>query len=165
MFVLLTLLRFWLAYDKKLGWQLSFRGHHCNPKVCTPNSLIPATALQASSNEFSLLRACCDRKIPAQKLKPSPSRQYHNHKMSSSLPVQQALNTIIPRRSGALPPELVDLANSLLAQSRNKCSSLKPEEEVARTYVCANIACERYIYAYLHLHTALMTVSNAISQT
>ncbi|KAL8894303.1 MAG: hypothetical protein Q9192_004433, partial [Flavoplaca navasiana] len=38
---------------------------------------------------------------------------------------------------------LVELAASLLAQSRNRASSLKAEEEIARTYVCAHIACDR----------------------
>ncbi len=55
----------------------------------------------------------------------------------------QALNGIIPSLSGPLPPELVELATSLLAQSRNKASSLKADEEIARSYACANIACER----------------------
>ncbi|PVH84174.1 hypothetical protein DL98DRAFT_569170 [Cadophora sp. DSE1049] len=60
-----------------------------------------------------------------------------------SRPIEQALANLIPRHPGALPAELVELAGSLLAQSRNKCSSLKPEEEVARMYACANLACER----------------------
>ncbi|OWP02036.1 hypothetical protein B2J93_1508 [Marssonina coronariae] len=60
-----------------------------------------------------------------------------------SRPVEQALANLIPRHSGSLPAELIDLANSLLAQSRNKCSNLKPEEEVARVYASANLACER----------------------
>ncbi|CZS92814.1 uncharacterized protein RAG0_03314 [Rhynchosporium agropyri] len=60
-----------------------------------------------------------------------------------SRPIQQAIANLIPRHSGALPSELVELAGSLLAQSRNKCSNLKSEEEVARIYACANLACER----------------------
>ncbi|KAN0119929.1 Origin recognition complex, subunit 6 [Hyaloscypha variabilis] len=60
-----------------------------------------------------------------------------------SKPVIQALANLIPRHSGALPPELIELASSLLAQSRNKCSNLKQEEEIARAYACANLACER----------------------
>ncbi|KAE9380553.1 hypothetical protein N431DRAFT_540155 [Stipitochalara longipes BDJ] len=60
-----------------------------------------------------------------------------------SKPVIQALDNLIPRHSGALPPELIELASSLLAQSRNKCSNLKQEEEIARAYACANLACER----------------------
>lgn len=57
--------------------------------------------------------------------------------------VIQALNGLVPSLSGPLPPELIELATSLLAQSRNKASSLKADEEIARTYACANIACER----------------------
>ncbi|KAK4693115.1 origin recognition complex subunit 6, partial [Lecanoromycetidae sp. Uapishka_2] len=57
--------------------------------------------------------------------------------------VGQALNGLIPSLSGPLPKELIELAVSLLAQSRSKASSLKAEEEIARSYACANIACER----------------------
>jgi origin recognition complex subunit 6 len=60
-----------------------------------------------------------------------------------SRPVEQALTNLIPRHPGALPPELIELASSLLAQSRSKASNLKAEEEIGRTYACANIACER----------------------
>ena len=62
-----------------------------------------------------------------------------------SRPIEQALSNLIPRHPGALPPELIDLARSLLAQSRMKASTLKAEEEIGRTYACANIACERLI--------------------
>lgn len=57
--------------------------------------------------------------------------------------ISQALTGLIPAISGPLPKELVELAISLLAQSRNQASSLKAEEEIARSYVCANLACER----------------------
>ncbi|KAL8817230.1 MAG: hypothetical protein Q9223_003897 [Gallowayella weberi] len=57
--------------------------------------------------------------------------------------ITQALISLIPEWNHALPPELLELAASLLAQSRNKASSLKAEEEIARTYACAHIACER----------------------
>lgn len=57
--------------------------------------------------------------------------------------ITQALNGLIPEWNNALPSELVELAASLLAQSRNRASSLKAEEEIARTYVCAHIACDR----------------------
>ncbi|KAI9744851.1 MAG: hypothetical protein M1818_001776 [Claussenomyces sp. TS43310] len=46
---------------------------------------------------------------------------------------EQALTSLIPRYNGPLPPELVELASSLLAQSRNKASGLKAEEEIGRT--------------------------------
>ena len=60
--------------------------------------------------------------------------------------VAQALTGLIPSLSGPLPQELVELAVSLLAQSRNKASSLKAEEEIARSYACAHIACERLVF-------------------
>ncbi|TKA75106.1 hypothetical protein B0A49_02381 [Cryomyces minteri] len=56
---------------------------------------------------------------------------------------EQALAGLIPTLSGPLPSELLSLAVSLLAQSRNKAGSLKAEEEIGRTYACAHIACER----------------------
>ena len=43
-----------------------------------------------------------------------------------------------------LPQELLSYAMSLVAQSRSFSSSLKPEEEIARPYACAEIACRRY---------------------
>lgn len=57
----------------------------------------------------------------------------------------QALTVLVPTLSGPLPQELVELAISLLAQSRNKASNLKAEEEIARSYACANLACERLV--------------------
>ncbi|KAK8227726.1 origin recognition complex subunit 6-domain-containing protein [Phyllosticta paracitricarpa] len=60
-----------------------------------------------------------------------------------SRPLEQALAGLIPSHNGPLPPELTTMASSLLAQSRSKASSLKPEEEIARTYACAHLACER----------------------
>ncbi len=62
-------------------------------------------------------------------------------------PIERALVTIIPGFNGALPPELLDLAASLLAQSRSKASGLKAEEEIVRTYACAHLACERLVLA------------------
>lgn len=55
----------------------------------------------------------------------------------------QALTSLIPTLTGPLPPELLEIAVSLLAQSRSKASSLKADEEIARAYACANLACER----------------------
>ena len=55
----------------------------------------------------------------------------------------QALISLIPTLTGPLPPELLELAVSLLAQSRSQASSLKADEEIARSYACANLACER----------------------
>lgn len=61
----------------------------------------------------------------------------------SRRPVEQALATLLPTHADELPPELVSLSLSLVAQSRSFASSLKPEEEIARPYACAEIACKR----------------------
>ncbi|GKZ96179.1 hypothetical protein AnigIFM59636_010422 [Aspergillus niger] len=58
-------------------------------------------------------------------------------------PVEQALATLLPTHAQDLPQELLSLAISLVAQSRSFSSSLKPEEEIARPYACAEIACKR----------------------
>jgi hypothetical protein len=57
--------------------------------------------------------------------------------------VEQALTGLVPALNGPLPPELVDLALSLLARSRSVAQSLKSDEEIARPYACAQLACER----------------------
>ncbi|KAJ4134664.1 hypothetical protein NW768_004260 [Fusarium equiseti] len=57
--------------------------------------------------------------------------------------IEQALLSLMPTYGSDLPPSLVELAGSLLAQSRHRASTLKTEEEIARTYACANIACDR----------------------
>ncbi|PIA92402.1 hypothetical protein CB0940_09450 [Cercospora beticola] len=57
-------------------------------------------------------------------------------------PTETVLSTLLPTIS-FLPPDLVSLASSLLAQSRSKAASLKPEEEIGRVYACAHIAAER----------------------
>lgn len=61
----------------------------------------------------------------------------------SKATTEQALTGLIPALSGPLPAELVDLALSLLARSRSVAHSLKPDEEIARPYACAQMACER----------------------
>lgn len=58
--------------------------------------------------------------------------------------IREALSGLIPAFSGELPAELVELATSLVVQSRSKASALKKDEEIARPYACANLACERY---------------------
>ncbi len=57
--------------------------------------------------------------------------------------IEQSLSLLIPSLSEHLPTELITLSNSLLAQSRNKASNLKSEEEIARPYACCEIACKR----------------------
>ncbi|KAL6719386.1 hypothetical protein ACLMJK_003625 [Lecanora helva] len=58
-------------------------------------------------------------------------------------PMAQILEGLVPTIDGPIPQDLVELTNSLIAQSRSKASSLKTDEEIARSYACANIACER----------------------
>lgn len=58
--------------------------------------------------------------------------------------VQNDLLGLLPSITLPLPTELVNLAVSLLAQSRSKASTLKQDEEIARGYACAHIACERW---------------------
>ncbi len=58
--------------------------------------------------------------------------------------VEQSLTGLIPTLNGPLPPELIELALSLLTRSRSVASSLKSDEEIARPYACAQLACERY---------------------
>lgn len=57
--------------------------------------------------------------------------------------IEAALTGLIPTLNGPLPPELLDLALSLLTRSRSVANSLKPDEEIARPYACAQLACER----------------------
>ncbi|KAK2736458.1 hypothetical protein FQN55_001634 [Onygenales sp. PD_40] len=61
----------------------------------------------------------------------------------SNKSLEQALANLLPTHAEALPPELIQHAASLLAQSRSYGSSLKPDEEIARPYACAEIACRR----------------------
>uniref|UniRef100_A0A0B7JT86 ORC6 first cyclin-like domain-containing protein n=1 Tax=Bionectria ochroleuca TaxID=29856 RepID=A0A0B7JT86_BIOOC len=57
--------------------------------------------------------------------------------------IEQALFSLMPTYGSDLPPPLVELAESLVSQSRFKASTLKAEEEVGRLYACANLACNR----------------------
>lgn len=67
--------------------------------------------------------------------------------------IEQALLSLMPTYGSDLPPQLLDLAGSLLAQSRHHASTLKADEEIGRLYACANIACDRYecLDSYLKL--------------
>ncbi|SPQ20395.1 52642f57-6ba1-442e-b7a6-f24d893a44bc [Thermothielavioides terrestris] len=57
--------------------------------------------------------------------------------------IEQSLLSLLPTHNAALPQPLTELASSLLAQSRHRASTLKAEEETARPYACAHLACER----------------------
>ncbi|KAG6040168.1 hypothetical protein E4U41_001393 [Claviceps citrina] len=46
--------------------------------------------------------------------------------------IEQALLSLMPTYGSDLPPSLVELAGSLLAQSRHRASTLKADEEIAR---------------------------------
>lgn len=69
--------------------------------------------------------------------------------MSTKSSIEQALTSLIATFNGPLPLELVEVALSLLARSRSVAHSLKSEEEIARPYACAQLACERYIFLYI----------------
>lgn len=56
--------------------------------------------------------------------------------------LEPALLSLLPTYT-ELPQPLLELASSLLAQSRHSAGTLKAEEEVARSYACCHIACER----------------------
>lgn len=60
----------------------------------------------------------------------------------TSRDIDRTLNLLLPTAS-SVPTQLTALATTLLAQSRAKAPNLKPEEEIARTYACCHIACER----------------------
>ncbi|KAJ8125269.1 hypothetical protein O1611_g8371 [Lasiodiplodia mahajangana] len=57
--------------------------------------------------------------------------------------LEPTLYSLLPSYSTALPQPLLELASSLLAQSRHNAGALKVDEEVARSYACAHISCER----------------------
>ncbi|OHE92531.1 origin recognition complex subunit 6 [Colletotrichum orchidophilum] len=57
--------------------------------------------------------------------------------------IEQTLLSLMPTHGSVLPPSLVELAGSLLAQSRHRASTLKADEEIGRLYACAHIACDR----------------------
>ncbi|KAH8162482.1 hypothetical protein CIB48_g5755 [Xylaria polymorpha] len=57
--------------------------------------------------------------------------------------LEPTLYSLLPSYSTSLPQPLLELASSLLAQSRHSAGALKVDEEVARSYACAHIACER----------------------
>lgn len=58
-------------------------------------------------------------------------------------PIEQALASLLPALAEDLPRELLNLASSLLTQTRSCGATLKPEMEIARPYACAEIACRR----------------------
>ena len=69
--------------------------------------------------------------------------------------VAQALRNLLPFHNGDLPAELCELALALLAQSRSLVGSLRAEEEIARSYACAHLACSRYVTVNMALWLVL----------
>jgi origin recognition complex subunit 6 len=64
--------------------------------------------------------------------------------MPPANPTTAPLLSLIPSYNPTtLPPRLTSLAASLLTQSRQRAPQLKPEEEIARPYACAEIAVDR----------------------
>jgi origin recognition complex subunit 6 len=57
--------------------------------------------------------------------------------------LDQTLLSLMPSHGEALPPQLIELAGALLAQSRQRASALNTDEEVARVHACCHLACER----------------------
>ncbi|KAI1404451.1 hypothetical protein F4819DRAFT_124619 [Hypoxylon fuscum] len=57
--------------------------------------------------------------------------------------LENTILSLLPTYSKDLPQPLIELASSLLTQSRHSAGTLKGEEEIARAYACAHIACER----------------------
>jgi hypothetical protein len=80
--------------------------------------------------------------------------------------LSQSLCGLIPTLPLPLPAALLDLSTSLLAQSRIQARSLKAEEEIARSYACAHLACERYDYPMaIHHHQLTQVKSNKIKDS
>lgn len=70
--------------------------------------------------------------------------------------MESTLSALLPAyTAGPLPKPLLNLAAALYAQSRSKAATLKPEEEIARSYACCHLACERYVASSLPLQRPL----------
>ena len=65
--------------------------------------------------------------------------------------IAQALRNLLPSQNSDLPAELGELALALFAQSKSQAGSLKVEEEIARSYVCAHLACNRYVVGVAYI--------------
>ncbi|QKX58122.1 uncharacterized protein TRUGW13939_05243 [Talaromyces rugulosus] len=131
-------------YSSSGGGEL--RCHRLPPQrsVCIWFSPAPA-ALRPSASGFSQYNPLWEFSSPIIQLQQLNSSTLHfveDTKMNNR-PVEQVLATLLPTHANEIPPELLSLAQSLIAQSRSYTSSLKPEEEIARPFACAEIACRR----------------------
>src|SRR4051812_37012620 len=64
--------------------------------------------------------------------------------MASFAQMENTILTLIPTSTTEIPEALTATAKALFTQSKQKIITLKPQEEPARTYICAHLACERY---------------------
>ncbi|KAI9687724.1 MAG: hypothetical protein M1822_001804 [Bathelium mastoideum] len=78
--------------------------------------------------------------------------------------IEKDLASLVPTLN-VLPPALINLSASLLAQSRAIASTLKPEEEIARTYTCTHLACERQVVFQLFFLSANSLTCERLKQT
>jgi origin recognition complex subunit 6 len=65
---------------------------------------------------------------------------------ASNSAIVVALLSLLPKYAAnpsAIPPPLLTLSETLLAQSRQRAAHLKNAEEIGRTYACCHIACTR----------------------
>lgn len=94
--------------------------------------LSPPTTHDTLPDHFASLRILINDVQPTSQPCTKMSRQ-----------IEQALLSLLPTQNSNLPPPLIELAGSLLAQSRLHASTLKAEEDVARLYACCHLACDR----------------------
>lgn len=119
---------------------LQFRHSWLNLKIRYTGRLSEATFCFLRSQLFL---SCLSTAISYFAPSSSKADLIHISRTMNNRPVEQALSILVPTHANDLPQELLSYAISLVAQSRSFSSSLKPEEEIARPYACAEIACRR----------------------
>jgi origin recognition complex subunit 6 len=65
--------------------------------------------------------------------------------MNEKQMIQTALERVLPTIEGGIPQEVFNTTQDFCFESRNKISTLKSHEEVARHAVCAHLAVEKYM--------------------
>ncbi|KAJ9652828.1 hypothetical protein H2198_007958 [Neophaeococcomyces mojaviensis] len=61
--------------------------------------------------------------------------------MTSNNPIQKSLTSLLP--GSTVPARLISATESLVSVSRQRAANLKTDEEIARSHVCAEIACKK----------------------
>ncbi|OLN91973.1 hypothetical protein CCHL11_01396 [Colletotrichum chlorophyti] len=86
--------------------------------------------------------------------------------------MEQILLSLMPTHGSALPPPLVELAGSLLAQSRHRASTLKSDEEVGRLKIALDLPpieprppLPPRIYKRLYAHLDNILPNTALNRT